>query len=668
MPAAPPPPRTPHSSDEAIGVTRLRPRPEFDRLFDALADVERLRLLEALTPLSRPAGELASRLGRTRDGVVKQLKLLERVGLVASARNGRRVLYVLTPAKLWAMLTWSCDLWVTLPAAGLEPAEDLSLERRAVLAGALRAPGRRDMLECMCRGGPISQGAAASDCGLSQGLASRGLAMLVEAGLVTVHTTGRHHRYRASPPALGALVRWLRAAVDTAERAEAQEQRLREAREARAAERRQRLVEKAGLNLSAESANLPSGMSDVVVKRSRKQGRQLSPPDIRQLDGVFAVFADEDDCRIASAVCEGVVTGGDLADKLGWPRDKVSRRLIRLAQAGVVEKRQAGPYVRATPIVAGLVSAQAWLKALRVGPASRDRAEADPQLQRRRCEALADPARRSLVEHIVASPGATQAELFHACGLPQAVASRGVARLRTVGLVEVRPASAPALYVVGATAVEELWAWSERAKAKLAAGRVTASRKVLTPRAPRGAPAAPGAPSPASRAAPLPPPHAKKAAADGSPALLDGVTRLAAGSRHAPDVEREQPLDRDGSTRAKPDRASEPMVRAIAPSATVVSPAKLSGSALTTPRAPRPALARVADSLEPDDLRPGQCFACRDGSQILLLTHNYGVFEYARSAADGAPVTKGAEPRHLLADRFTMAVDPAAFPKERIPR
>ena len=235
-------------------------------------------------------------------------------------------------------------------------------------------------------------------------------------------------------------------------------------------------------------------MSGVRPRRSKERGRRLSPPDIRQLDGVFAVFADADDCKLASAVCEGVVSGVKLADKLGWRQDKVSRRLIRLVEAGVVEKRQAGPCVRATPIVTGLGSAQAWIEALRVGPAFRAPVEADPKVCRRRCEVLADRARRSLMEHVGATPGATQAELIRTCGLSQAVASRGLARLRAEGLVEIRSASGPARYVLGAEAIEELWAWSERAKAKLAAGRVTASRKTLAHHAHGAASARPGAP------------------------------------------------------------------------------------------------------------------------------------------------------------------------------
>ena len=89
---------------------------------------------------------------------------------------------------------------------------------------------------------------------------------------------------------------------------------------------------------------------------------------------------------------------------------------------------------------------------------------------------------------------------------------------------------------------------------------------------------------------------------------------------------------------------------------------------MTTARAARPPLKRVDHSLSYDDLRPEQCFVCKDGALILLLSLNYGEFEYARSVANGAPVTKGKALRHLLADRFTMAVDPAAFPRERIRR
>ena len=226
--------RTPRRDDGPIGVTVLRPRPEFDRLFDALADPERLRLLEQLEPLSSTAGKLAPRLEWTRDEVAKQLKLLERAGLVHGERLGRQVEYARSSPVLMAALGWASDLWVRLRKAELTAAEVLGEDRQVALAAALRTPGRRDMLECMSLGGPITQGAAAQDCGLSQGLASRGLAQLVDVGLVTVRPTAPPHRYAASPETMAAVVLWLKTSAGVAKAAEAQQRRFKEARAARA--------------------------------------------------------------------------------------------------------------------------------------------------------------------------------------------------------------------------------------------------------------------------------------------------------------------------------------------------------------------------------------------------------------------------------------------------
>ena len=668
-------PRTPHPSDEPIGVTRLRPRPEFDRLFDALADVDRLRLLEELDLFSGTAAKLASKLGWTRDSAAKQLKLLERAGLVAGARIGRRVFYTRTSANLTAALGWSFDLWSQLPTAEFEPTEMSSLEKRAVSAGALRAAGRRDMLECMCRGGPITQGAAAQDCGLSQGLASRGLAQLVGAGLVTVRTTRPPHRYIASPETMAAMVGWLRTAAEAAARAEAQERRLQEARAARAAERRRSRGVRARLEPSAESPNLPPGMGrkGMTGKRPKKRGRQVSPPEIRKLDGFFAVFGDEEGCKLASAVCRGVVTGADLSDELGWPRDKVSRRLSLLEKAGIIEKRRDGPRVRATPILAGVVSAQAWIEMLRAEPAPGVVPDTDPQARRRRNQMLADRTRRDLLTQIGETSGATQVQLIRECGLSQPVASRGLARLVEEGFVDVRRASGSARYVLRAEAVEDLWGWSERAKAKLAAGRTTALRKVLTDR---------------TRCEP---PDAKEADVESRPALIGDAATLSTaqgGERDARDPEPMARLRDPGAANTVPTkpeqahailpatrpakpvaaRAPSPPVSAALPPTMVAPPPKPSFGAVASLRAPRPPLTKIAHSLDAEDLRPGQCFECKDGALILLLSHVYGEMTYARSGAGDAKVTTGQELRHRLVAGFSMAVDPAAFPRERIPR
>lgn len=237
------------------------------------------------------------------------------------------------------------------------------------------------------------------------------------------------------------------------------------------------------------------------------------------------------------------------------------------------------------------------------------------------------------MEHVAATAGATQAELIRTCGLSQPVASRGLARLRADKLVEVRPASGPARYVVGAEAIEELWAWSERAKAKLTAGRATTSRKRPAHHAQGAAPAGSGAPSPSCCAAPLPPLPVNEPRPDSPPALVGGTT-----------------------------------LGAPSPSPSLPAAfSKLPANATPGVRAPSPPLKKIS-AVNVDDLRPGQCFICKDGSLVLLLTFNYGEFEYARAAANGAPATRAKELRHRLVASFTMAVDPAAFPRDRIPR
>ena len=203
----------------------LKARPELDRLFDALADVDRLRLLQQLSPVPSFAGQLAKTLGWTREEVSKQLNLLKREGLVESGRLGRRVEYGRTTPAFDAAHGWLANLGYLAKIGAGDP-EVLSLERQAALAAAFRTAGRRHMLECMCRGGPIGQRAAAADCGLSQGLASRGLTQLLAVGVVTVRSPGPPRRYAASPEGLGTALRWLSDARVLAGEAQAYRRRL----------------------------------------------------------------------------------------------------------------------------------------------------------------------------------------------------------------------------------------------------------------------------------------------------------------------------------------------------------------------------------------------------------------------------------------------------------
>ena len=83
---------------------------------DDLADVGGLRLLRRLKPSAFFAGTLAPELGRTRDEVAKQRKLLERAGVLQGERLGRRVGYARAGPAITSALGWPTGLRSTLPA------------------------------------------------------------------------------------------------------------------------------------------------------------------------------------------------------------------------------------------------------------------------------------------------------------------------------------------------------------------------------------------------------------------------------------------------------------------------------------------------------------------------------------------------------------------------
>jgi DNA-binding transcriptional ArsR family regulator len=77
-----------------------------ERVFDALADPTRRRIVERIAKAPATAGELAARLPITRQAVVKHLAILEAAGLAEGERDGRRVIYKLTPAPFVEATTW----------------------------------------------------------------------------------------------------------------------------------------------------------------------------------------------------------------------------------------------------------------------------------------------------------------------------------------------------------------------------------------------------------------------------------------------------------------------------------------------------------------------------------------------------------------------------------
>jgi len=81
-----------------------------DHVFDALADPTRRRIVERLGRAPASAGEIADRLPVTRQAVVKHLALLEDARLVRGERDGRRVVFRLTPGPFADAAAWMHDV------------------------------------------------------------------------------------------------------------------------------------------------------------------------------------------------------------------------------------------------------------------------------------------------------------------------------------------------------------------------------------------------------------------------------------------------------------------------------------------------------------------------------------------------------------------------------
>jgi DNA-binding transcriptional ArsR family regulator len=82
-------------------VTYCRRVHEDDRVFKALADPTRRRLLDLLFARDgRTLTELETGIDMTRFGVMKHLRLLEQAGLVVTRRSGREKLHFLNPVPI----------------------------------------------------------------------------------------------------------------------------------------------------------------------------------------------------------------------------------------------------------------------------------------------------------------------------------------------------------------------------------------------------------------------------------------------------------------------------------------------------------------------------------------------------------------------------------------
>jgi DNA-binding transcriptional ArsR family regulator len=81
-----------------------------DRIFAALADPTRCRVIERLGVAPATAGEIAAQLPVSRQAVVKHLAVLEAAGLAEGTREGRRVVYQLTPGQFAAAARWMSEV------------------------------------------------------------------------------------------------------------------------------------------------------------------------------------------------------------------------------------------------------------------------------------------------------------------------------------------------------------------------------------------------------------------------------------------------------------------------------------------------------------------------------------------------------------------------------
>ena len=76
-------------------------RPDTDRLFKALADPSRRKLLDLLKAHDgRTLNELCQHLDMTRQGATQHIDVLEAANLVVTVRSGREKLHFLNPVPL----------------------------------------------------------------------------------------------------------------------------------------------------------------------------------------------------------------------------------------------------------------------------------------------------------------------------------------------------------------------------------------------------------------------------------------------------------------------------------------------------------------------------------------------------------------------------------------
>ncbi len=95
-------------------------------VFNAVAEVRRRQVLDALATGEKAVGAIVDDLGMSQPQVSKHLRVLSEVGLVSCRADGRRRLYRLEPARLRPVHDW------------LAKYEQASIERMDRLDGYLK--------------------------------------------------------------------------------------------------------------------------------------------------------------------------------------------------------------------------------------------------------------------------------------------------------------------------------------------------------------------------------------------------------------------------------------------------------------------------------------------------------------------------------------------------
>lgn len=75
-------------------------------VFNAVADVHRREILDALITGEKPVGTIVTDLSMSQPQVSKHLRVLSEVGLVSCRAEGRHRVYRLEPARLTPMHEW----------------------------------------------------------------------------------------------------------------------------------------------------------------------------------------------------------------------------------------------------------------------------------------------------------------------------------------------------------------------------------------------------------------------------------------------------------------------------------------------------------------------------------------------------------------------------------